>query len=70
LYVIYFNYADQKRWTKEESWQHSAIFRTLNYIQHLPQVTKLSAHERGEFQFIELSDNIAEIPEVRHFIHG
>lgn len=52
-----------KTWTKEETWQHPAIFRFFDYIQNRDEVQKLSAHDRGDLQHVALSD-IMSIPDV------
>jgi hypothetical protein len=66
-WVDYFLYARLypvvQGWSKEETWQHPVIFRFFDYIQNRDELQKLSAHDRGEFQPISLSD-VMSIPEV------
>lgn len=66
-WVDYFLYARLhpvvRAWSKEESWQHPAIFRFFDYMQNREEVTKLTPHDRGELQPVALSD-VMSIPEV------
>lgn len=53
----------QKSWSKEETWQHPAIFKFVDYIQHRDEITSLTPRERETIEHIALSP-ISEIPMV------
>jgi|SRR5579862_4532849 len=69
-WVDYFLYARLhpvvRGWSKEETWQHPAIFRFFDYIQHRDEIENLSAHDRSDLQPVALSD-IMSIPDVSPF---
>ena len=52
-----------KAWTNEETWQHPAIIRFVEYIQNRDEIHKLSAHDRTDLQPVALSD-VMSIPDV------